>query len=68
MPALTKPKDRRNSVMGVRLTQSEAEALELMSEQEAISVSDLIRTKLFPSKATKKPKRIIFVDWREISF
>lgn len=57
MPALTKPKDRRCVVVGTRVTAQEAEMLSAKAEQEAMTLSDLVRTRLFPkrTKAEREP-------------
>lgn len=58
MPSLAKPKDRRCLVCYTRLTASEAKTLIALSEQEAMSLSDLIRAKLFPRTVEREEKSL----------
>lgn len=54
MPALTKPKDRRCVVVNTRVTEHEAEVLAAKAEQEAMTLSDFVRARLFPQRVARE--------------
>lgn len=54
MPAQAKPCDVRHVVFATRLTESEVRVLTVVAEREKISLSDLIRLKLFPQTRARK--------------